>query len=188
MGGAGAAHRGRWGDVPRRGGDAGDRRLPAKWAFEKKERGWVRFHSRNGAGRQVLIEGQDEMRTRFDQFAKQMTGNALAGCGTVRIEIRADTVRRTKEDEELIMATDDVLERYNEQLERKGSIRTQRENLVLTCKVRFGGLPEDVEELIARTDDLERLRAWHRLALCASAEEVAAAIRAGLPGAASKRG
>ncbi len=79
----------------------------------------------------------------------------------LRIEIPADAAQRTKEDEEFIMATQDPLERYNEQLESKFRIRSRREDLMDVYVVRFGEPPPDIVAIIQTTTDLELRTSTH---------------------------
>ena len=123
-----------------------------------------------GAGR-VLERALEELRELpMDAPERALTLPLLV---RLRIEIPADAAQRTKEDEEFIMATEDALERYNEQLESKG----RRAGLMDVYVARFGDPPPDIAEIIRATTDPKQLGAWTKLAVRGSEEEVSGAIR-----------
>jgi hypothetical protein len=53
-----------------------------------------------------------------------------------------------------------------EQWEARGEARAARELLEMVLTARFGPLPEQVREALARAD-VETMKAWHRLAITA---------------------
>jgi hypothetical protein len=48
---------------------------------------------------------------------------------------------------------------------QEGQIRSQQESVLTVLETRFGGIPYDLREAVTATDDLARLKRWHRLAI-----------------------
>lgn len=111
----------------------------------------------------------------------------------LRIEVPKDPAKRTEDDEEFIMATRDILDVYNEKLERKGlkkgrmegrkegSCEAHRIDLLDVFTTRFGPPPASVTEIVGRTTDTRLLRTWLKLVAGSSAKEAIAAIQAARP-------
>ena len=111
----------------------------------------------------------------------------------LRIKVPKDPAKRTEDDEEFIMATRDILDVYNEKLERKGlkkgrkegrkegSCEAHRVDLLDVFTTRFGPPPASVAEIIGRTTDTRLLRTWLKLVAGSSAKDAIAAILAAKP-------
>ena len=48
---------------------------------------------------------------------------------------------------------------------QEGQLRNQQESVLAVLETRFGEIPYDLREAVAATDDLARLKRWHRLAI-----------------------
>lgn len=107
----------------------------------------------------------------------------------LRLDIPAEPMKRTQDDEEFAMSTQDIVETFIQQHRDEGlragrdeGLRAGRdegfgEALLELYTDRFGAPPADVTAKVAQTHDRAALRAWLRVAACGSAEEVLAAIR-----------
>jgi hypothetical protein len=89
-----------------------------------------------------------------------------------------DPGKRTSEDEELVMSTQDIVEAWEQEKEARGFAKGLEEGLVLTYCARFGPIPEDVQRLIEATRDPQTLRGWYGLLQTATADAFAQAVRA----------
>jgi hypothetical protein len=96
--------------------------------------------------------------------------------------------RRTKEDEEFIMATRDIVEKYLaereerafqqglQQAEEQGRKEMLAESLLAIYKARFGETPRSIVTAIEGMHDLSILRRWLDIVAISSASEIAAAL------------
>jgi predicted transposase YdaD len=57
------------------------------------------------------------------------------------------------------------LERGRQEGRQEGRIRSQQESVLAVLETRFGEIPYDLREAVTATDDLARLKRWHRLAI-----------------------
>jgi hypothetical protein len=108
-----------------------------------------------------------------------------------RLEIAQEPGKRTSDDEEFVMSTQDIVEAWEHETEAKGFERGLErglekgheeglvEGLVLAYRVRFGPVPREVRRLIEATHDRQVLRGWFALVYTATAEAFAEAVRAG---------
>ena len=96
----------------------------------------------------------------------------------LRLDVRADPMKRTKEDEEFMMLTQNSLEKYTEEQRNIGRAEGIHEALLELYADRFGPPPAEVEGTIRQVNDRAVLRAWHKLVATGSAEDVRSAIRA----------
>lgn len=98
------------------------------------------------------------------------------------VEVHAAKGKRTSEDEELIMATQDIVERFRNEAEEKGHKQGVQHTLVGVVieayETRFGSMPSELRTTIERTKGEAALRNWFKLAMTRSAEEIAAAAQA----------
>lgn len=90
----------------------------------------------------------------------------------LRLEIPADPAKRTDDDQEFFMNTQDIVWR------REAIQEGFQQSLIDIYEARFGAVPEELRAVIEATHDEPTLRAWLKLAGTRSADELAAAIRA----------
>jgi hypothetical protein len=141
------------------------------------------------------------MRTRHDQFCKQMFRTGLETSGPIETDAEVrfvrdptrgpmpDPAKQTTDDQELLMDTQDIVETWRrEAIEegiKQGVVQGREEgfahSLVEVYQARFGAMPEDLRAVVEDTDDEPTLIAWLRLASTRSADEIAAAIRSFRP-------
>jgi hypothetical protein len=91
----------------------------------------------------------------------------------LRLEIPADPAKRTDDDQEFFMNTQDIVETWRREAIQEGF----QQSLVDIYEARFGAVPEEIRAAIAHTHDESILRAWLKLASTRSVEEITAAIR-----------
>jgi flagellar biosynthesis/type III secretory pathway protein FliH len=130
------------------------------------------------------------MRTRFDQFGKQMVRNALETRGRVETdaEVRptragsSDPTQRSNKDQEFLMDTQDIVEAWRQEAIQEGIaegvVQGVAQALIEVYEARFGAMPGDVRATVEETHDGPTLRAWVRLVGTRDATEITAAIRA----------
>lgn len=102
----------------------------------------------------------------------------------LRLEVPVNPVRRTKEDEEFLMSTQDVVEKYLANVRSEGRREAldegRREALVESLlaiyRARFRHAPRAVITSIQGMRDLTVLRQWRDIIVTGSAEEIAAAL------------
>ena len=96
---------------------------------------------------------------------------------SLRLEIPADPSERTEDDQEFVMSTQDLVEKFIQEQRREGRQEAMREDVIDVFTERFGPPPGDVTAILGRTNDLATLRGWLKLVARSSAEEALAAIR-----------
>jgi hypothetical protein len=92
----------------------------------------------------------------------------------LRLEIPADPADQTSDEQDFLMATQDILEVYDRKLIETGVKRT----LVSFYEARFGAMPEDLRVAIDEMHDESTLTSWTALMATCTADEVATVIRA----------
>jgi hypothetical protein len=92
----------------------------------------------------------------------------------LRLTVPNDPAKRTNDDKEFLMATQDIVENWRREAIQEGCVRS----LVEIYEARFGAMPGDVRAVIEDTRDEATLLTWVRLASTRSVNEIAAAIRA----------
>jgi hypothetical protein len=126
------------------------------------------------------------MRTRFDQFGKQMVRNALETRGRVETDAEvwptragsSDPTQRSSQDQEFLMDTQDIVETWRQEAIQEGVAEGVAQALIEVYEARFGAMPGDVRATVEATHDGPTLRAWIRLVGTRDATEIAEAIRA----------
>lgn len=100
----------------------------------------------------------------------------------LRLDIPRDPAKRTGDDQEFLMDTQDIVEIWRREAIQEGREEGREEGvkqtLVDVCEARFGAMPDDVRAVIEDTHDDATLRVWIKLAATRSADEIIAAIRA----------
>jgi hypothetical protein len=115
----------------------------------------------------------------------------------LRLEVPADPAKQTRDDQEFLMNTQDIVETWRREAIQEGrqegvqqgrqeGVQQGRQegvasSLIDLYEVRFGAMPEDLRAVIEDTHDEATLRAWVKLAGTRGADEVAEAIRASRP-------
>jgi hypothetical protein len=92
----------------------------------------------------------------------------------LRLEIPTDPAKRTNDDQEFLMNTQDIVETWRREAIQEGVARS----LVHVYEARFGAMPEELRAVIEDTHDEPTLYAWLKLAGTRGADEIAAAIHA----------
>jgi hypothetical protein len=92
----------------------------------------------------------------------------------LRLEIPTDPAKRTNDDQEFLMNTQDIVETWRREAIQEGIARS----LVHVYEARFGAMPEELRAVIEDTHDEPTLYAWLKLAGTRGADEIAAAIHA----------
>lgn len=99
----------------------------------------------------------------------------------LRLETPADPAQRTRDDEEFLMSTQDIVETFIQQQRSEGRNEGRDEGfaeaVIELYTERFGSPPDDVAALVSQTHDRAALRGWLKLLASGSREEVLAAIR-----------
>jgi hypothetical protein len=100
----------------------------------------------------------------------------------LRLTVPSDPAKRTSDDQEFLMDTQDIVETWRREAiqegVQQGVKRGVAHSLIEVYEARFGAMPEDLRAVVEETDDEHTLVAWLRLAGTRGANEVAAAIRA----------
>ncbi|MFS8067741.1 MAG: hypothetical protein ACMG6S_15360 [Byssovorax sp.] len=108
----------------------------------------------------------------------------------LRLEVPADPTKRTRDDQEFLMNTQDIVETWRreaiqegikqgvKQGVEQGLARGVARSLIDIYEARFGATPAELRAIIEDTHDEPTLRAWLKLAGTRAEDEVAAAIRA----------
>ena len=137
------------------------------------------------------------MRTRFDQFGKQMVHAALEILGSVETdaEVRptpagstsgsctlaltepSGRATQTIDDQAFLRDTQDIVDTWRREAIQEGVRQGVAHALVEVYEARFGAMPEDLHMAVDDADDEPTILAWLRLAGTRSAAEIAAAIR-----------
>jgi hypothetical protein len=114
-----------------------------------------------------------------------------------RLEVPSDPAKRTSDDEEFLMSTHDIVEAWKrEQREeiRKEMLQERRKEILQegleeglqkavtdTYEARFGAMPAELSAVVQDTRDEGVLRAWLKLIVTGSAEEIRARLLSGRP-------
>jgi hypothetical protein len=100
----------------------------------------------------------------------------------LRLEIPTDPAKRTSDDQEFLMNTQDIVETWRREAVQEGIEqdieRGIARSLIDVYEARFGAMPEEIRAVIEDTHDEPTLRAWLKLAGTRGADELAAAIHA----------
>ena len=104
----------------------------------------------------------------------------------LRLTVPSDPAKRTTDDQEFLMDTQDIVETWRREAIQEGVQKGLKQGvtegvahaLVEVYEARFGTMPEDLRAVVKDTDDEPTLVAWLRLAGTRSADELGAAIRA----------
>jgi len=100
----------------------------------------------------------------------------------LRLEIPADPVKQSNDDQEFLMNTQDIVDTWRREAIQEGIEqgieRGIARSLVDIYEVRFGAMPEDLRVVIEDTHEEPTLRAWLKLAGTRGADEIAAVIHA----------
>jgi hypothetical protein len=100
----------------------------------------------------------------------------------LRLEVAANPRQRTKEDQEFLMSTQDIVEQFlaerRQESLQEGLQKGVIGSLLSVYKARFGQPPGDIVAAIEQTDDLSVLQGWLDLFATRSADEIAAALQA----------
>jgi hypothetical protein len=102
-----------------------------------------------------------------------------------RLEVPSDPAKRTSDDEEFLMSTHDIVEAWKREQREEG----QEEGIYLglqkavmdTYEARFGAMPAELSAVVQDTRDEGVLRAWLKLIVTGSAEEIGARLLSGRP-------
>jgi hypothetical protein len=95
----------------------------------------------------------------------------------LRLEIPADPAKRTDDDQEFFMNTQDIVETWRREAIQEGF----QQSLIDIYEARFGAVPAEIRAAIEHTHDESTLRAWLKLASTRSVEEIAGAILSPAP-------
>jgi hypothetical protein len=95
-----------------------------------------------------------------------------------KLEVPADPAKRTPDDEEFLMDTQDIVERWHSEAVQEGRGRGVVDALIEVYETRFGPIPPELRATIEGTHDEPTLHAWFKLAITRAADEIAAAVRA----------
>ena len=136
------------------------------------------------------------MRTRFDQFGKQMVRTAelkelpveaperalaLPILLRLRLTVPSDLANQTTDDQEFLMDTQDIVETWRREAVQEGIKQGVeqgiKQGLIEVYEARFGAMSEDLRAVVEDTDHEPTLITWLRLAGTRSVDEIAAAIR-----------
>lgn len=100
----------------------------------------------------------------------------------LRLDVPADPVKQTSDDQEFLMHTQDIVETWRREAiqegVQEGVERGIARSLVDVYEARFGAMPHELCAVIEATHDEAILRAWLKLASTRAADEIAAAIHA----------
>lgn len=104
---------------------------------------------------------------------------------SLRFEVSTDPTRRTEDEQEFFMSTQETVEKFIQQQRSEGRSEGRgegvREDVVDLFVQRFGEPPADVAAIVERTKDVAVLRGWLRLVAWAPEEEVLATLRGSSP-------
>ncbi len=122
------------------------------------------------------------MRTRFEVRALQPEAPerslAMPLLVKSRMDVPSDPAKRTADDEEFLMATQDIVEAWRQEAIQQGRERATARSLIDVYEARFGAIPDDLRAIVDATHDELVLRSWLKLASTRAADELAATIRA----------
>jgi hypothetical protein len=99
----------------------------------------------------------------------------------LRLAIPSDPTQQTRDDQEFLMHTQDIVETWRQEAVREGIEQGIEQgiarSLIDVYEARFGAMPEELRAVIEVTHDEPTLRAWLKLAGTREVDEIAAAIR-----------
>jgi hypothetical protein len=96
----------------------------------------------------------------------------------LRLEIPADPRQQTKDDQEVLVNTQDIMEMLREQGREEGRAEGFAEALLTAYEARFGAPGPEIVAAIQGTHDRATFKAWLKLVTTRPADEVASALRA----------
>ncbi len=94
------------------------------------------------------------------------------------LDIPKDPANRTKEDEEFMTDTQEIVEAWEREKEAKGAAQGLAKGLVVIYEIRSGAMPPELKAVIEATKEEATLLAWLRLVETSSAETFAATVLA----------
>lgn len=92
----------------------------------------------------------------------------------LRIEVEKNPAARTRDDQEFLMDTQDIVDKVRNEAVHEELVTT----VVEFYEDRFGPMPAELRATVEATHDKRVLRGWVKLAAAATADDLAAAIRA----------
>lgn len=98
----------------------------------------------------------------------------------LRLDIPAEPMKRTQDDEEFAVSTYelvDLIQQSRQEGRREGRDEGFAEALLELYADRFGAPPPELTAIVTSAHDRSQLRAWLKIAACGSVEEVLSAIR-----------
>ncbi len=95
----------------------------------------------------------------------------------LRLAISTDPTQQTRDDQEFLMHTQDIVETWRQEAVRQGIEQGIARSLIDVYEARFGAMPEELRAAIEVAHDEPTLRAWLKLAGTREVDEIAAAIR-----------
>jgi hypothetical protein len=96
----------------------------------------------------------------------------------LRLTVPSDPAKRTTDDQEFLMDTQDIVDNWRREAIQEGVKQGVAHSLIEVYEARFGAMPQDLRAVVDDTDDETTLIAWLRLAGTRGADEIVAAIRA----------
>lgn len=94
----------------------------------------------------------------------------------LRLDIPAEPMKRTQDDEEFAVSTYELVDLI-QQSRQEGRDEGFAEALLELYADRFGAPPPELTAIVTSAHDRSQLRAWLKIAACGSVEEVLSAIR-----------
>jgi hypothetical protein len=107
----------------------------------------------------------------------------------LRLTMPSDPVKQTTDDQEFLMDTEDIVEKWRQTAIQEGVARGVEQgraqgvaqgigrSVIMFYEARFGAMPEDLRAAVQNVDDEPTLASWVQLVGTRNADEVAAAIR-----------
>jgi hypothetical protein len=114
-----------------------------------------------GKGVQLLSNANYPKRTILDLFSFVDWVMVLPG----KLEREFDIEHTQFEEARSMKYVTNIERRGIEKGRQEGQIRSQQESVLAVLETRFGEIPYDLREVVTVTDDLARLKRWHRLAI-----------------------
>ncbi len=100
----------------------------------------------------------------------------------LRVDVPAEPEQRTRDDEEFLMSTQDVVEMWKRQAFAEGmqqGLATVRHTFLLLYEARFGKAPRGVRAVVEASSDLEQISRWSDVAAHGEQAQIDAALAAG---------
>jgi hypothetical protein len=94
-----------------------------------------------------------------------------------RCEEMAQDGAGSEEEQDFLMSTKEVVQRWERRVREQGRAEGLRKALLDTYQVRFGGVPPIIESALQRSQDSDGLAKWVPLFLTKSAGEIADVLR-----------